>query len=283
MDPRCRCSVWSTAPPWCHCCPRRTSNGSATATPGPTPAAWVPTPRCRGCLTMSPPHRARCRRTGRRRIGPPWLPVLRPALRGPGHHTGRPLRGRIQLSLRRSGDPGRAGSAGVTSGWAAYATATGALADFPALQWQHGNAVTVVLAAHNYPGSPRVGDVITGSDGEGILHAGTVRGEDGSVVSAGGRVLSVVATGTDLAAARDAVYRRLAVDRFTRRPFPHRHRASRRRGENRAVTGLGDHHLRPARSRGQQRRQPGDLTRQLRTPVAGVVPAGGEAAGRRVG
>ena len=91
-----------------------------------------------------------------------------------------------------------------------YATATGALADFPALQWQHGNAVTVVLAAHNYPGSPRVGDVITGSDGEGILHAGTARGEDGSVVSTGGRVLSVVATGTDLAAARDAVYRRLA-------------------------------------------------------------------------
>jgi phosphoribosylamine--glycine ligase len=67
-----------------------------------------------------------------------------------------------------------------------------------------------VLAAHNYPGSPRVGDVITGGDGEGILHAGTARGEDGSVISAGGRVLSVVATGTDLAAARDAVYRRLA-------------------------------------------------------------------------
>jgi phosphoribosylamine--glycine ligase len=91
-----------------------------------------------------------------------------------------------------------------------YATATGALADFPALQWQHGYAVTAVLAAHNYPGRPRVGDVITGGDGEGILHAGTARGEDGSVVSAGGRVLSVVATGTDLAAARDAVYRRLA-------------------------------------------------------------------------
>lgn len=91
-----------------------------------------------------------------------------------------------------------------------YATATGALADFPALQWQDGCAVTVVLAAHNYPGSPRVGDVITGGDGEGILHAGTARGEDGSVISAGGRVLSVVATGTDLAAARDAVYRRLA-------------------------------------------------------------------------
>jgi phosphoribosylamine--glycine ligase len=56
-----------------------------------------------------------------------------------------------------------------------YATATGTLADFPALQWQDGYAVTVVLAAHNYPGSPRGGDVITGAEGEGILHAGTAR------------------------------------------------------------------------------------------------------------
>ena len=91
-----------------------------------------------------------------------------------------------------------------------YATATGSLADFPPLQWQDGYAVTVVLAAHNYPGSPRVGDVITGADGEGILHAGTARRDDGSVVSAGGRVLSVVGTGADLTAARDAAYRRLA-------------------------------------------------------------------------
>jgi phosphoribosylamine--glycine ligase len=90
-----------------------------------------------------------------------------------------------------------------------HATATGTLADFPPLRWDDGYAVTVVLAAHNYPGSPRGGDVITGADGEGILHAGTARGEDGSVISAGGRVLSVVAIGTDLAAARDAVYRRL--------------------------------------------------------------------------
>ncbi len=91
-----------------------------------------------------------------------------------------------------------------------YATATGTLADFPALQWQDGYAVTVVLAAQNYPGSPRVGDVITGADADGILHAGTARSGDGSVISAGGRVLSVVGTGTDLTAARDAVYRRLA-------------------------------------------------------------------------
>nr|MCW1959355.1 phosphoribosylamine--glycine ligase [Mycobacterium sp.] len=87
-----------------------------------------------------------------------------------------------------------------------YATATGTLADFPPLQWQDGYAVTVVLAAENYPGSPRIGDVITGGEAAGVLHAGTVRRDDGAVVSAGGRVLSVVGTGTDLAGARESAY-----------------------------------------------------------------------------
>ena len=45
---RCRCSASSTARRWCRCCPRRTSSGSATTTPGPTPAAWAPTRRCPG-------------------------------------------------------------------------------------------------------------------------------------------------------------------------------------------------------------------------------------------
>ncbi len=91
-----------------------------------------------------------------------------------------------------------------------YATATGTLADFPALRWQQGYAVTVVLAAQNYPGRPRTGDVITGSEADGVLHAGTARREDGAVVSAGGRVLSAVGTGPDLIAARDQVYRTLS-------------------------------------------------------------------------
>lgn len=87
-----------------------------------------------------------------------------------------------------------------------YAAATGHLADEPALQWRDGAAVTVVLAAENYPGRPRVGDVITGSEVDGVLHAGTSRRDDGAVVSSGGRVLSIVGTGTDLSAARDAAY-----------------------------------------------------------------------------
>ena len=86
------------------------------------------------------------------------------------------------------------------------AAATGELAAQPALRWRDGSAVAVVLAAENYPGRPRVGDVITGSEADGVLHAGTARRDDGAIVSSGGRVLSVVGTGSDLVAAREAAY-----------------------------------------------------------------------------
>ena len=91
-------------------------------------------------------------------------------------------------------------------GTALYATATGALADCEPLQWHDGYAVTVVLAAENYPGRPRLGDVITGAEADGVLHAGTSCRDDGAVVSSGGRVLSVVGTGADLPDARAAAY-----------------------------------------------------------------------------
>ena len=89
-----------------------------------------------------------------------------------------------------------------------YATATGTLSGFGPLRWRDGYAVTVVLAAENYPGRPRVGDVISGAEGDGVLHAGTAR-RDTAVVSSGGRVLSVVGTGADLTAARADAYRKL--------------------------------------------------------------------------
>ncbi|WP_040926896.1 phosphoribosylamine--glycine ligase [Saccharomonospora marina] len=91
-----------------------------------------------------------------------------------------------------------------------HATATGSLADHPPLEWADGAAVTVVIAADGYPGRPRTGDVISGSEAEGVLHAGTRRRDDGAVVSSGGRVLSVVGTGDDLAAAREQAYERVA-------------------------------------------------------------------------
>jgi phosphoribosylamine--glycine ligase len=90
------------------------------------------------------------------------------------------------------------------------ATATGTLAEQPAPEWADGAAVVVVLAADGYPATPRLGDVIAGSERDGVLHAGTRRRDDGAVVSTGGRVLSVVGTGDDLAAARAEAYRRLA-------------------------------------------------------------------------
>ncbi len=86
------------------------------------------------------------------------------------------------------------------------AAATGTLASFDELTWRDGAAVTVVLAAEHYPGKPRVGDAIVGSERDGVLHAGTVRRDDGAIVSSGGRVLSVVGTGPDLAAARSVAY-----------------------------------------------------------------------------
>ncbi len=88
-----------------------------------------------------------------------------------------------------------------------YAAATGTLGDHPPLRWRPGAAVTVVVAAEGYPGTPRTGDVIEGADRPGILHAGTARRDDGALVSAGGRVLACTATGPDLAAAREAAYR----------------------------------------------------------------------------
>jgi phosphoribosylamine--glycine ligase len=91
-----------------------------------------------------------------------------------------------------------------------HAAATGTLGDHPALEWTDGAAVTVVMASAGYPASPRNGDTITGADGPDVLHAGTTRTADGTLVTAGGRVLSVTAVGPDLAAARDAAYRRLA-------------------------------------------------------------------------
>jgi phosphoribosylamine---glycine ligase len=88
-----------------------------------------------------------------------------------------------------------------------HAAATGRLAEHPPLRWRDGVAVTVVIAAANYPGPPRQGDLIAGADGvPGIFHAGTARRSDGALVSAGGRVLCCTAVGSNQAAARAAAY-----------------------------------------------------------------------------
>ena len=120
----------------------------------------------------------------------------------------------------RFGDPdGQASIARLESPFAQLllAAATGGLADFGRLRWSEDHAVVVVIASEGYPAAPRTGDPIAGIDaatevpGVVVLHAGTARDEHGALVSAGGRVLDVVAVGTSLAAAREAAYEAVSV------------------------------------------------------------------------
>ena len=97
-----------------------------------------------------------------------------------------------------------------------HAAATGSLDAAPELEWGSGAAVTVVLAAENYPARPVTGGVVGGLDragagGAAVVHAGTALDDQGRVVSAGGRVLSVVGTGDDLQAARAQAYEGIAL------------------------------------------------------------------------
>ena len=200
-----------TARPWCRCCRPRTSSGSATTTAARTPAGWAPTRRCRGHRRSWPPS---------------WSPTWSAPVAAELARRGTPFSGLLYAGLAltsggpaviefncRFGDPETQVVLPLLRTPLArllHATATGTLAEQPPLQWAEGAAVTVVVAADGYPGPPRLGDVITGSDGDGVLHAGTRRRDDGAVVSSGGRVLSVVGTGDDLDAARADAYRRLA-------------------------------------------------------------------------
>ncbi|CAM3825662.1 phosphoribosylamine--glycine ligase [Nocardiopsis rhodophaea] len=89
---------------------------------------------------------------------------------------------------------------------------TGALGGITSLDWHPGAAVTVVIAAENYPGDPVKGDPITGIDaanaveGAYVLHAGTAWSGARDLKSNGGRVLNVVGTGPDLTQARGRAY-----------------------------------------------------------------------------
>src|SRR5699024_1738229 len=178
---------------------RRMSNGSWTAMPVRTRAGWAPTPRCRGPLPGawgSSWRGARCPRCANAPGARPprgWRVIeLSARVRDP----------ETQVVLARLNTP----LAGVL-----HAAATGGLAELAPLAWHDSAAVTVVLAAEGYPGSPRAGDVIDGIDaandlpGVHVLHAGTAQNEEG-LCTAGGRVLSVVGAGSDLAEAREAAY-----------------------------------------------------------------------------
>jgi phosphoribosylamine--glycine ligase len=80
------------------------------------------------------------------------------------------------------------------------------------IQWRDQAAVCVVLASGGYPGPYETGKVITGIDeaaamqGVFVYHAGTEMREDGAVVTSGGRVLGVTATGYTIAEATKRAY-----------------------------------------------------------------------------
>ena len=93
-----------------------------------------------------------------------------------------------------------------------YRAATGNLTGDAPLEWSDDAAVTVVLAAEDYPATPRVGDPITGIstiENADVYQAGT-KLQDGVLHSAGGRVLSVTGVGATLTEARLKAYEAIA-------------------------------------------------------------------------
>ncbi|EMT9700786.1 phosphoribosylamine--glycine ligase [Neisseria gonorrhoeae] len=77
-------------------------------------------------------------------------------------------------------------------------------------EWNPQTAVGVVLAAQNYPETPKKGDVISGLDDVNrigkVFHAGTTVNEKGDVLTNGGRILCVVGLGDDVAQAKAKAY-----------------------------------------------------------------------------
>ena len=94
---------------------------------------------------------------------------------------------------------------------ALQAACDGELADFD-LRWNDQASVAVVMAARGYPEAPERGSVIAGLEaaaaqtGVSVFHAGTEAGSDGTILAAGGRVLTVCGTAPDLKQARDRAY-----------------------------------------------------------------------------
>ncbi len=94
-----------------------------------------------------------------------------------------------------------------------YRTATGTLGGIEEIAMKPGAAVGVVLASDGYPGAYETGKPVDGLedrlDDTMVFQAGTRRGSNGDIVTAGGRVLTVVGIGKDLGTARSRAYERL--------------------------------------------------------------------------
>lgn len=91
-----------------------------------------------------------------------------------------------------------------------FAVATGSLHELGPVALSDEVALTVVMAAHGYPGTPDKGGAIARieqaqSNGAQVFHAGTAL-RDGALVANGGRVLNVTATGATVSEARARAY-----------------------------------------------------------------------------
>ena len=194
-------------------------NASAKEIAGPTPAAWVPTGRRRSSRASSssglgPLPSSRCC-AGLAQRGTPFTGVLFAGLivaRGRAHG--------VEYNVR-FGDPETEVLMDLVEGDFAEALAAAASSqlDPATLVRTERHSIAVVLAAEGYPDKPRLGDVIEGLDeaaripGVAVYHAGTRR-EEGRVVTAGGRVLVVTATGDTLRQARDTAYEGVGAIHF---------------------------------------------------------------------
>ncbi len=86
------------------------------------------------------------------------------------------------------------------------------------IEWSEDACVGVVMASGGYPGSYKTGFPIAGLNNVDkdilVFHAGTRMGAAGEVLTSGGRVLTVVATGKTIAEARDKVYANISKIHF---------------------------------------------------------------------
>jgi phosphoribosylamine--glycine ligase len=86
------------------------------------------------------------------------------------------------------------------------------------IEWSDDACVGVVMASAGYPGSYQTGFPVGGLDEVDkdiiIFHAGTKEGQSGEVLTSGGRVLTVVATGKNLTEAREKVYKNISRIHF---------------------------------------------------------------------
>ncbi len=159
--------------------------------------------------------------------------IVQPVLQGMAQE-GHPFRGFLYVGLMLTADGPRVVEFNVRFGdpeaqvvfpmldedlsWLLASAATGVLPSRPA-RFRSVPHVAVAIAAGGYPDSTENGKVITGLDvaervpGALIFHAGTAR-DDGNLVTAGGRVLTVVGSGSTYRAAIDVAYDAVSHIRF---------------------------------------------------------------------